>query len=152
MTGKGKGEGGKGGKGGKGDDDGGESDDENEFSDNDETDDDEDNGEDGEGDGKGEGKGGKGPKGGKGGPGSTKAGVSEKGTFDTLPNGLPNRALPKAGGPIGKISGTGSQRIRKNTMSGLARTLDDRIMQIDRYGDQFKGMPEDALGHVLYCA
>ena len=71
---------------------------------------------------------------------------------DLLDNGLPDRSLPKGGSSLGGIAGTGNQRIRKKTLSGLARALDDRCVQIDRWGDPHMGMPEDALGHIIYCA
>jgi hypothetical protein len=68
--------------------------------------------------------------------------------------GIPMRGrFPGAGGPIGNIVGTGqSITIKKGTLSGLAKLIDDRFIQIDRFGNPFGGLPEDMLGHVRFCA
>ncbi|CAG2122374.1 unnamed protein product [Medioppia subpectinata] len=69
------------------------------------------------------------------------------------PIGLPNGGkLPKAGGAIGNIVGTGVQTIKKGTMSGLAQALDDRFIQVDTLGNPHGGVPEDVIGLVRLCA
>jgi len=86
--------------------------------------------------------------GGKGG----KAGAKGSG-LDIADNGLPNGGkLSAAGGALGNIIGTGSQTIKKGSLSGLARALDDRMIQIDNWGNPYGGMPEDVLGHFKFCA
>ena len=73
--------------------------------------------------------------------------------------GLANRGrMPAAGGPLGRIAGTGKSILatmtgqRKGRMSGLAKALDNRLSQIDRFGNPYGGMPEDMLGHIRFCA
>lgn len=68
--------------------------------------------------------------------------------------GLANRGrFSPAGGPLGNIIGTGrSVTQRKGKMSGLAKALDNRLSQIDRFGNPYGGMPEDMLGHIRFCA
>lgn len=80
----------------------------------------------------------------------------EKGEIDLELNkyGIPMRGrFPGAGGPIGNIVGTGqSITIKKGRLSGLAKLIDDRFIQIDRFGNPYGGLPEDMLGHIRFCA
>ncbi|XP_054153822.1 uncharacterized protein LOC128952444 [Oppia nitens] len=74
------------------------------------------------------------------------------GSTDPNELGLQNNGnFDQSGGPIGSIVGTGTQTIRKGTLSGLARALDDRLSQVDYFGNPHLSMPEDLPGHILFC-